>query len=117
MGLTSASTGSHLLSEEWNNREGEQLICLAGNPNVGKSTIFNTLTGLKQHTGNWSGKTVGIACGRMQRHREILLVDLPGMYSMEAQSEEEKAAADFLKTASPMVVMLPARLRWNAVSH
>lgn len=106
MGLTSASTGSHLLSEEWNNREGEQLICLAGNPNVGKSTIFNTLTGLKQHTGNWSGKTVGIACGRMQRHREILLVDLPGMYSMEAQSEEEKAAADFLKTASPMVVIV-----------
>ena len=106
MGLTSASTGSHLLSEEWNHGDGAQRICLAGNPNVGKSTIFNTLTGLKQHTGNWSGKTVGIACGRMQRHREILLVDLPGMYSMEAQSEEEKAAADFLKKESPMVVIV-----------
>ncbi len=72
-------------------------IALAGNPNVGKSTVFNALTGMKQHTGNWSGKTVGSAEGIIkQRRKEITLVDLPGTYSLTANSAEENVTRDFL---------------------
>ena len=73
------------------------VIALAGNPNVGKSTIFNGLTGLKQHTGNWPGKTVASAKGEFQVEGQgYLLVDLPGTYSLAAHSEEEEIARDFL---------------------
>ncbi len=72
-------------------------IALAGNPNVGKSTVFNALTGLKQHTGNWTGKTVATARGSFKAgEREVILTDLPGTYSVMAHSAEERVARDHI---------------------
>lgn len=68
-------------------------IILAGNPNVGKSTLFNALTGLRQHTGNWSGKTVGSAYGYLDTgERKLIIVDTPGTYSLKPDSPDEEAA-------------------------
>ena len=73
----------------------EIVVALAGNPNVGKSTLFNLLTGLKQHTGNWPGKTVGSAWGRcVSDGQRFLLADTPGAYSLITHSAEEAAARD-----------------------
>ncbi|MGI6084918.1 MAG: ferrous iron transport protein B [Acetivibrionales bacterium] len=75
----------------------DRIIALAGNPNVGKSTVFNNLTGLNQHTGNWPGKTVANAQGRyVHKGKNFILVDLPGIYSLMANSVEEEVARDFI---------------------
>ena len=100
MGLTHSSTGRGAaaealsLSRTW---PGERVIALAGNPNVGKSTLFNGLTNMHQHTGNWPGKTVALAQGRCTSQRQdYLFVDLPGTYSLMAHSPEEEVARDFV---------------------
>lgn len=87
--------------------DGQFGVALAGNPNVGKSTIFNALTGLRQHTGNWPGKTVDNAQGGFQyQQRSFLLVDLPGTYSLLAHTVEEQIARNFLCFAAPDVTIV-----------
>jgi len=85
----------------------DYLVALAGNPNTGKSTVFNALTGLRQHTGNWPGKTVVRAEGVFahQDHR-VKVVDLPGTYSLQAGSEDEEVARDFILFGQPDVTLL-----------
>ena len=110
MGLTSKSTGlsavdSGLKIEK--NTPSDKIIALAGNPNVGKSTVFNELTGMRQHTGNWPGKTVANAQGVHTFHeKDYILVDIPGTYSLMAHSTEEDVARDFICFGGPDAVIV-----------
>lgn len=99
MGLTRRSVGFYAAEGGTPSRtEGIPTVALAGNPNVGKSTVFNALTGMHQHTGNWPGKTVASAVGTMRSRggEAYALVDLPGTYSLLAHSVEEEVARNFL---------------------
>ncbi|HZJ83363.1 MAG TPA: FeoB small GTPase domain-containing protein, partial [Clostridia bacterium] len=110
MGLTAQSTGSGALDEMIEikkERHDDIIVGLAGNPNTGKSTVFNSLTGLKQHTGNWPGKTVSNAQGRyIHGDRGYVLVDLPGTYSLLSNSVEEEVARDFICFGNPHVTVV-----------
>ena len=98
MGLTASSTGTGAVARALSvqkERPGDLIVALAGNPNVGKSTVFNALTGMHQHTGNWTGKTVSCASGICRRaENSLIFIDIPGAYSLLAVSAEEEAARD-----------------------
>ncbi|SQB57928.1 ferrous iron transport protein B [Clostridium perfringens] len=111
MSLNKNSTGISLLSKEKSkgNTKEDYVVALAGNPNVGKSTVFNALTGLNQHTGNWPGKTVAKAEGYYEfKDSTIKIVDLPGTYSLLSNSEEEEIARDYICFNDPDIVVVVA---------
>ena len=93
------------------------VVALAGNPNTGKSTVFNALTGLKQHTGNWPGKTVTRAEGGYSyENKKIKLIDLPGTYSLLSTSQDEEIARNFILFGKPdvtIIVVDAARIERN----
>lgn len=83
------------------------VVALAGNPNTGKSTVFNAMTGLRQHTGNWPGKTVTRAEGAFEYNKQkYKLVDLPGTYSLLSTSEDEEVARNFILFGKPTVTVI-----------
>lgn len=109
MGFTYESTKKEFLKDNFNieKKDSEFIIALAGNPNTGKSTVFNSLTGLHQHTGNWPGKTVVNARGEFSyKDKSYVLVDLPGIYSLFATSVEEVVARDYLCFGNPEAVIV-----------
>ncbi|MBQ7900991.1 MAG: ferrous iron transport protein B [Clostridia bacterium] len=106
MGLTQKSTGINANDSQTEIYHNCKRVALAGNPNVGKSTLFNMLTGMNQHTGNWPGKTVAVATGLYKgKSQNYAVVDLPGTYSLLAHSPEEEIARNYLLTENPDCVV------------
>ncbi|WP_312159905.1 ferrous iron transport protein B [Oscillibacter sp.] len=110
MGLTNSSIGikavdSGLVIQK--QAPNDKVVALAGNPNVGKSTVFNGLTGMNQHTGNWPGKTVTNAQGYCKtKKKSYVMVDIPGTYSLMAHSAEEEVARNFICFGEPDAVVV-----------
>lgn len=103
MGIKTTATGLVIQKKS----DSDRVIALAGNPNVGKSTVFNGLTGLNQHTGNWPGKTVANAQGYCSYEGQgFVFVDIPGCYSLMAHSTEEEVARDFICFEEPDAVVV-----------
>ncbi|SUY94573.1 ferrous iron transport protein B [Lacrimispora sphenoides] len=103
MGIKSVDCGLEIKKR----KEEDKVIALAGNPNVGKSTVFNQLTGMNQHTGNWPGKTVANAQGWCSDGQQgYVMVDIPGCYSLMAHSTEEEVARDFICFENPDAVVV-----------
>lgn len=107
MGLTRNSKTFKTKKTENITKENKNIIVLLGNPNVGKTTLFNSLTGLRQHTGNWPGKTVSNAEGKIKiKNKTYNLIDLPGIYSLNAYSEEEQIAKNFIKNKNIDIILV-----------
>lgn len=110
MGLTNSSIGIKAIDsglEIKKQSASDKVVALAGNPNVGKSTVFNGLTGMNQHTGNWPGKTVTNAQGYCSSpSHSYVMVDIPGTYSLMAHSTEEEVARNFICFGSPDAVVV-----------
>lgn len=99
---------SHILSQRgvYMNKK---IIALAGNPNVGKSTVFNALTGMHQHTGNWPGKTVSNASGQLKYNESLFeFVDLPGAYSLDSASPDEMVTSDYIHSGKADLILIIA---------
>lgn len=113
----SVHNAANLLKLGVDMQDWDYVVALAGNPNTGKSTVFNALTGLHQHTGNWPGKTVARAEGGFEyADRRFKLVDLPGTYSLLSTSLDEEIARDFILFGQPdvsVVVVDASRLERN----
>lgn len=107
MGLTRKSKNFKTKNKENTTKENKNIIALLGNPNVGKTTLFNSLTGLRQHTGNWPGKTVSNAEGTLKtKDKNYNIIDLPGIYSLNAFSEEEQIAKNFIKNKDIDIILI-----------
>ena len=108
MGITNSTTDFIEYKNSFvKKNEYDFTIALAGNPNVGKSTVFNALTGMHQHTGNWPGKTVSTASGFCKyKDKNFLLVDIPGTYSLMSNSEEEEIARDYICFGNPTLTVV-----------
>jgi ferrous iron transport protein B len=101
------NTTSNLKKLGLNVENNDYIVALAGNPNTGKSTVFNALTGLKQHTGNWPGKTVSRAEGGYgYNDKKFKIVDLPGTYSLLSTSQDEEVARNFILFGKPDVTVI-----------
>ena len=105
MGLTHRSVGTHAAAFGGTRRAGERIVALAGNPNCGKTTLFNALTGSNQFVGNWPGVTVEKKEGKLKGHKDVTIMDLPGIYSLSPYTLEEVVARNYLIGERPDAII------------